>query len=118
MPGPLLDRADLHQVGERNRQGGDAYDPGLADQHREFALRCDLVFFSAAAAGDNTPALMREILREGRADTVVATAGAEGSCLLTRDGRFGALAGTHACTAPVATEPISRKSLLAAYQIA
>ncbi|GAA2434520.1 carbohydrate kinase family protein [Streptomyces mauvecolor] len=135
---------------------------GLADHHREFALRSDLVFLSAAGAGDNTPALMREILREGRADTVVATAGAEGSYLLTRDGsptpyhipataphapvvdangagdayvsgflygrltgrdvrecgRFGALAGAHACTAPVATDPITRKSLLAADQIA
>uniref|UniRef100_A0AAU2UXH2 Carbohydrate kinase family protein n=1 Tax=Streptomyces sp. NBC_00003 TaxID=2903608 RepID=A0AAU2UXH2_9ACTN len=135
---------------------------GLADHHREFALRSDLVFLSAAGAGDNTPALMREILREGRADTVVATAGAEGSYLLTRDGgstphhipavaphgpvvdtngagdayvsgflygrltgrnvrecgRFGAVAGAHACTAPVATDPISRKSLLAADQIA
>ncbi|MFD7162399.1 carbohydrate kinase family protein [Streptomyces violascens] len=135
---------------------------GLADHHREFALRSDLVFLSAAGAGDNIPALMREILREGRAETVVATAGAEGSYLLTRDGgptphhvpaaaphapvvdtngagdayvsgflygrltgrdvrecgRFGALAGAHACTAPVATDPITRKSLLAADQIA
>ncbi|WP_420717277.1 PfkB family carbohydrate kinase [Streptomyces sp. WM6378] len=33
-------------------------------------------------------------------------------------GRFGALAGAHACTAPAATDPISRISLLAADQIA
>lgn len=59
---------------------------GLADHQREFALRSDLVFFSAAATGDRTPGLMREILREGRAGTVVATAGAEGSYVLTRDG--------------------------------
>lgn len=59
---------------------------GLGEHQREFALRSDLVFFSAAAAGDRTPALMRQILREGRAETVVATAGAEGSYLLTRDG--------------------------------
>ncbi len=59
---------------------------GLGEHQREFALRSDLVFFSAAAAGDRTPALMRQILREGRARTVVATAGAEGSWLLTRDG--------------------------------
>lgn len=134
---------------------------GLAEHHREFALRSDLVFLSSAGAGDNAPALMREILREGRADTVVATAGAEGSYLLTRGGstphhipavapnapvvdtngagdayvsgflygrltgrnvrecgRFGAVAGAHACTAPVATDPISRKGLLAADQIA
>ncbi|MFJ3581859.1 carbohydrate kinase family protein [Streptomyces sp. NPDC090127] len=59
---------------------------GLADHHREFALRSDLVFLSAAGAGDGTTALMREILREGRAGTVVATAGADGSYVLTRDG--------------------------------
>lgn len=59
---------------------------GLDEHQREFALRSDLVFFSAATAGDRTPALMRQILREGRAETVVATAGADGSYLLTRDG--------------------------------
>ncbi|MGW2183073.1 carbohydrate kinase family protein [Streptomyces sp. NPDC001732] len=61
---------------------------GLADYHREFALRSDLVFLSAAGTGEgeDTFALMREILREGRADTVVATAGAGGSHVLTRDG--------------------------------
>lgn len=65
----------------------DLHDWDGRDEHqREFALRSDLVFFSAATAGDRTPALMRQILREGRAETVVATAGAEGSYLLTRDG--------------------------------
>ncbi|MDP5316005.1 carbohydrate kinase family protein [Streptomyces poriferorum] len=59
---------------------------GLAGHQREFALRSDLVFFSAAVTGGRTPAVMREILREGRAGTVVATAGAEGSYVLTRDG--------------------------------
>lgn len=59
---------------------------GLSDHQREFALRSDLVFFSAATTGERAPALMREILSEGRATTVVATAGAEGSYLLTRDG--------------------------------
>ncbi|MEU2251533.1 carbohydrate kinase family protein [Streptomyces sp. NPDC019224] len=59
---------------------------GLGEHQREFALRADLVFFSAAATGGRAPALMREILREGRATTVVATAGAEGAYLLTRDG--------------------------------
>ncbi len=59
---------------------------GQADHHREFALRSDLVFLSAAGAGDRTPALMEEILREGRAEVVVATAGADGSYVLTRDG--------------------------------
>lgn len=59
---------------------------GLSDHQREFALRSDLVFFSAATTGERAPALMRKILSEGRATTVVATAGAEGSYLLTRDG--------------------------------
>ncbi|WLQ37834.1 PfkB family carbohydrate kinase [Streptomyces castrisilvae] len=59
---------------------------GLSDHQREFALRSDLVFFSAAKTGERAPALMRRILSEGRATTVVATAGAEGSYLLTREG--------------------------------
>ena len=59
---------------------------GLADHHREFALRSDLVFLSAAGTGGRTAPLMREILREGRAETVVATAGADGAYVLTRDG--------------------------------
>lgn len=59
---------------------------GLSDHQREFALRSDLVFFSAATTGERAPALMRKILNEGRATTVVATAGAEGSYLLTREG--------------------------------
>ncbi|MEV0096739.1 PfkB family carbohydrate kinase [Streptomyces sp. NPDC050738] len=59
---------------------------GLADHHREFALRSDVVFFSAAGAGSRTEAVMAEILREGRAEVVVATAGADGSRVLTRDG--------------------------------
>ncbi|TXS04147.1 carbohydrate kinase family protein [Streptomyces sp. col6] len=59
---------------------------GLSEHQREFALRSDLVFFSAATTGERAPALMREILRLGRATTVVATAGAGGAYLLTRDG--------------------------------
>ncbi|MFJ6695218.1 carbohydrate kinase family protein [Streptomyces sp. NPDC091272] len=59
---------------------------GLAEHHRAFALRADLVFLSAAGAGTRIGDVMREILREGRAEAVVATAGAGGSYLLTRDG--------------------------------
>ncbi|WP_323450493.1 carbohydrate kinase family protein [Streptomyces yaizuensis] len=59
---------------------------GAADHHRDFALRADLVFLSAARTGGRTPAVMREILRSGRAGAVVATAGADGSWLLTRGG--------------------------------
>ncbi|WP_406003495.1 carbohydrate kinase family protein [Streptomyces sp. NBC_00829] len=58
---------------------------GLDDHHREFALRSDLVFLSAAGAGERIASVMREILREGRAEAVIATAGAGGSYLLTRD---------------------------------
>lgn len=59
---------------------------GLADHQKEFALRSDLVFLSAAGAGERIASVMREILRDGRARAVVATAGAGGSYLLSRDG--------------------------------
>ncbi|MFC9428163.1 carbohydrate kinase family protein [Streptomyces sp. NPDC056987] len=59
---------------------------GLDDYHREFAFRSDLVFLSAAGAGERIASVMREILREGRAEAVIATAGAGGSYLMTRDG--------------------------------
>lgn len=59
---------------------------GLADHHREFALRSDLVFLSTVGAGERIASVMREILRDGRAQAVVATAGAGGSYLLTREG--------------------------------
>ncbi|MHC5705138.1 carbohydrate kinase family protein [Streptomyces tirandamycinicus] len=59
---------------------------GVEDHHRDFALRSDVVFLSAAGAGERIAPVMREILREGRAEVVVATAGAGGSYLMTRDG--------------------------------
>ncbi|MFE3826426.1 carbohydrate kinase family protein [Streptomyces sp. NPDC059092] len=59
---------------------------GLDDYHREFAFRSDLVFLSAAGAGERIASVMREILREGRAEAVIATAGAGGSYLMTREG--------------------------------
>ncbi|MFI6079948.1 carbohydrate kinase family protein [Streptomyces sp. NPDC051217] len=59
---------------------------GVNSYHREFAYRADLVFLSAAGAGERIAPVMREILREGRAQAVVATAGAGGSYLLTRGG--------------------------------
>ncbi|WP_046499526.1 carbohydrate kinase family protein [Streptomyces odonnellii] len=59
---------------------------GLSDYHRDFALRSDLVFLSAAGAGERIASVMREILREGRAEAVIATAGAGGSYLMTRQG--------------------------------
>ncbi|MFI6283996.1 carbohydrate kinase family protein [Streptomyces sp. NPDC051018] len=59
---------------------------GLDDHHREFALRSDLVFLSSAGARERIASVMREILRDGRAEAVVAFAGAGGSYLLTRGG--------------------------------
>ena len=60
---------------------------GLTDHHREFALRSDLVFLSTAGAGERIGSVMREILREGRAEAVIATAGAGGAYLLSADDR-------------------------------
>lgn len=59
---------------------------GLSDYHREFAFRSDLVFLSAAGAKERIASVMREILREGRAEAVIAMAGAGGSYLMTREG--------------------------------
>ncbi|MCF3961612.1 carbohydrate kinase family protein [Streptomyces fuscigenes] len=59
---------------------------GLSTMQREFALRADVVFLSATGAGARIAAVMKEILREGRAEVVVATAGAGGSYLMTREG--------------------------------
>ncbi|MFF8958500.1 carbohydrate kinase family protein [Streptomyces sp. NPDC014894] len=59
---------------------------GLADHHRDFALRSDLVFLSSAGSGERMASVMREILSEGRAEAVVGTAGAGGSYLLSRGG--------------------------------
>lgn len=51
--------------------------------HMTFAGRADIVFLSTTALVD-TAATMRKILATGRAHTVVATAGAAGGYLLTR----------------------------------
>ncbi|GLW48706.1 hypothetical protein Stsp02_43680 [Streptomyces sp. NBRC 14336] len=49
--------------------------------HEPFALAADLVFLSTTAL-DDRESTMRRIAREGRAQAVVATAGAEGAYLL------------------------------------
>lgn len=59
---------------------------GRAEHQREFALRSDLVFLSAAKAGERVTDVMRGILRDGRAEAVVATAGASGAYVLVRGG--------------------------------
>lgn len=60
---------------------------GLTEHHREFALRSDLVFLSTAGAGERIASVMREILHEGRAEAVIATAGAGGAYVLGADDR-------------------------------
>ncbi|GEB55162.1 adenosine kinase [Streptomyces gardneri] len=53
--------------------------------HEPFAYGADIVFVSATALADKEKT-MRRILERGRAEAVVATAGAEGAYLLTADG--------------------------------
>ncbi|MFF8839348.1 adenosine kinase [Streptomyces sp. NPDC015130] len=53
--------------------------------HEPFAYGADLVFVSTTALADREKT-MRRILERGRAEAVVATAGAEGAYLLTADG--------------------------------
>ncbi|CAM5582396.1 Acarbose 7(IV)-phosphotransferase [Streptomyces alboniger] len=55
---------------------------GRAPYHEAFASEADCVFLSTAALAD-PERTMRRIARRGRADAVVATAGAEGAYLLT-----------------------------------
>ncbi|GAA2966100.1 hypothetical protein GCM10010446_59710 [Streptomyces enissocaesilis] len=76
----LLD--DIHELGVPLSTDLHDWD-GLTGHHKEFTLRCDLVFLSAAGAGERIASGTRDILREGRARALVATAG---SYLLTRDG--------------------------------
>lgn len=57
---------------------------GENPHHLHYALRAELVFLSAAALGDRREAVMRRILTEGRAHTVVATDGANG-CFVARE---------------------------------
>ncbi|MFI1421348.1 adenosine kinase [Streptomyces sp. NPDC020731] len=57
---------------------------GVNPYHEPFALAADLVFLSAAALTDPEP-VMRRIAARGRAEAVVATAGAEGAYLLADD---------------------------------
>ncbi|MFH9469529.1 adenosine kinase [Streptomyces clavifer] len=53
--------------------------------HEPFAYGADLVFVSTTALADSEKT-MRRILERGRAEAVIATAGAEGAYLLTADG--------------------------------
>lgn len=69
---PVTVSTDLH-----NWDGANPY-------HEQFAAAADVVFVSAAALPEPAPA-MRRILALGRARVVVATTGAEGGYLLTRE---------------------------------
>jgi sugar/nucleoside kinase (ribokinase family) len=57
---------------------------GGNDYYHDFAYRSDLVFVSTAALGGRHVEVMRAILRDGRAEAVIAMAGGAGSYLLTR----------------------------------
>ncbi|MES2934626.1 MAG: carbohydrate kinase family protein [Pseudomonadota bacterium] len=57
---------------------------GISSYHQDFAYRSDLVFLSTAALGQRHEQVMRDILQQGRAKLVIATAGADGSYLLRR----------------------------------
>ena len=57
---------------------------GRNPYYHDFAYRSDLVFLSSAVLGAGVFEVMRAILRQGRAQAVVATAGADGSYVLER----------------------------------
>ena len=57
---------------------------GVNPHHRTFALRADLVFLSTAALGERTESVMHAIVAQGRAQLVVAMAGADGAYVLER----------------------------------
>lgn len=59
---------------------------GVNPHHKTFALRADLVFLSTAALGERRDDVMRTIVAEGRAQAVIAMAGADGAYLLERSG--------------------------------
>jgi sugar/nucleoside kinase (ribokinase family) len=66
-PLPLTSSTDLHDW------------DGVSPYHRDFALKADLVFVSAAALGSRHGAVMQEILQQGRAIVVVVMAGDRGA---------------------------------------
>ncbi|MGK5081031.1 carbohydrate kinase family protein [Janthinobacterium sp. HLX7-2] len=57
---------------------------GVNPHHKVFALRSDLVFLSTAALKERRDEVMRAIVAGGRAQAVVAMAGADGAYLLER----------------------------------
>ncbi|MFJ1752521.1 carbohydrate kinase family protein [Kitasatospora sp. NPDC088134] len=74
---------DVERLGRSSSTDLHAWN-GTDEHHRYYALRSDLVFLSAAGLDNRPEAVMRAVLEQGRAELVVATAGAHGSFLLTR----------------------------------
>ncbi|MFE2725288.1 carbohydrate kinase family protein [Kitasatospora sp. NPDC059327] len=75
---------DLHRLGRTSSTDLHDWD-GRNPHHRDYALGSDLVFLSVAGCRGRHAEVMGAILAEGRASVVIATAGAEGCWLLTRD---------------------------------
>ncbi|PJN27091.1 carbohydrate kinase family protein [Kitasatospora sp. CB02891] len=75
---------DVERLGRPSSTDLHAWD-GENEHHRFYALRSDVVFLSAAGLDNRPEAAMRSILAHGRAELVVATAGAHGAFLLTRE---------------------------------
>ncbi|GAA2832558.1 sugar kinase [Kitasatospora paracochleata] len=75
---------DIRRLGPTCSTDLHAWD-GRNPHHRHYAINSDLVFLSAAGCEGRHEQLMRAVLAEGRARLVVATDGAAGSHLLTRE---------------------------------
>lgn len=76
---------DAHALGVTTSTDIHAWD-GESDGLRRYAYAAQYVFMSSAAAPDRIDDVMRDIVANGRAELVVATEGADGSRLLTKDG--------------------------------
>ncbi|MGW4892190.1 carbohydrate kinase family protein [Kitasatospora sp. NPDC004240] len=75
---------DIRRLGRTSSTDLHDWD-GRNPHHRHYAVNADLVFLSVAGCRGRHEEVMRTVLAEGRAELVAATAGAEGSYLLTRD---------------------------------
>ncbi len=78
---------DLERLGLPVSTDLHAWD-GEAEHHKEYALRADTVFLSAAKLGGSPEKAMRWILDNGRASLVIATDGERGGYVLERGGEL------------------------------
>lgn len=76
--------AEVHRRGLTVSTDLHAWD-GVSEKAAPWAFGADFVFMSAAAAGSRTPEVLREIVSVGRAELAVATDGANGCYVLTRE---------------------------------